>query len=376
MKVSYVTSFYNGECEGRFGRFHDWVHELRDMDDPHFDFDIHAMMVANSDRTLATKPSEYLGSGDSLYGTKRNIPEQLLELPRILRGLRKSDPDIIHLVSFNPILFFAVSHVLNDKPLILGPNIGGWYPNRCDEFYLSNTNEFIKNKLKFKFRKELIKNLDYSHVVVFSKYHRDMLNYLGVNLANVTILHPGVSKIFSGKNQTSTLTPPFELLYVGDKSKRKGYSILLKALGRLDSDVNLKIVGTDSNGEAIIESNGISDKVFWEGYVPRSQLPNYYRSADLYIAPYLDEMGPNTIIEALACGTPVVATDSNGMNEYTAGDPVQYFWPRTADVLVETIEQSIEKIETLTNAAQKNTKQFRIDKTLIQLSNLYSNIIL
>lgn len=376
MKVSYVTPFYNGRCDGRFGRFHDWVHALRDMDDPPFEFDVHTIMAANPDETLASTPIGYLGDASELWATKRNKVESVLEAPRIYHDLRQSDADIIHLISFDLLLLPPVVAARGDTPFVLGPNVGGWYPIREDDIWLTGPLEEAKLRTKYFLRKQLVGNLDYSQIIAFSEYHRRMLDLLDVRDADVTTLRPGVNGIFSPEPDFEPPRPPYELLYVGNFSEHKGYPQFLHAVSRLDLEVHARVVGAGDPNQELIRSLGLEDRVTVEGFVDRADLPEFYRSADLYIVPSIDETaGTNTQFEALACGTPVVATDADGINEFAPKDAVVYFWPREPDQLADAITSALENIDSLTEAARAHAPEFQASTPVEQLYSLYQTLI-
>lgn len=375
MKVSYVTPFYNGNCEGRFGRFHDWVHTLRDMDDPPFEFDVHAIMATNPDGTLASRPTGYLGDASDLWATKRNKIETVLESPRLYRDLRRSDADLVHLISFDLLLLPPVIAACRNTPLVLGPNVGGWYPIREDDVWLTGPAEATKLRAKYFLRKALVGRLNYEHIVAFSEYHRRMLDLLDVRDADVTTLRPGIDGIFSPEPDPGPPTRPYELLYVGNLSEHKGYPLFLAAVARLDRDVHVRVIGSGDPDHGLIRSLGLGDSVTVEGFVDRAELPAYYRSADLYVVPSIDETaGTNTQFEALASGTPVVATDTAGINEFGPKDAVKYFWPREPDVLASTLESAIEDIDLLTDAARKHARDFHASTTVAQLDDIYRGL--
>lgn len=375
MKVSYVTPFYNGECEGRFGRFHDWVHALRDMDDPPFEFDIHPVMAANPDESLASQPNGYLGDATELYGTKRNIIERTLETRRMYRDLRDADSDIIHLIAFDPLLIPLVASVTKGKPLVLGPNIGGWYPIRDDDVWLDGPINQMKSKGKYFFRKCTINRINYTEVLAFSDYHYRMLKHLNVRDSNITTLRPGVSNIFSPSKTQNKSSPP-ELLYVGELSHHKGYPLLLRALNQLDSDVHVRIVGGGDPNKELIRSLGLEECITIEGFVERVDLPEYYRNADLYIVPSIDETaGTNTQFEALASGTPVVATNTDGVNEFGPAGATRYFWPREPDILAATIDSALRDLESLTNSARSYANSFHAVRVTEQLEEIYRRLL-
>lgn len=376
MKVSYVTPFYNGECDGRFGRFHDWVHALRDMDDPPFEFDVHAIMAANPDETLASKPNGYLGAASELYATKRNNIERLLKAPRLYSDLQRSDADIIHLIAFDPLLFPPVVAAARNTPLVLGPNVGGWYPIRDDDVWLTGPVQRAKLQSKYFLRKRMINGVDYAHVLAFSQYHRRMLKYLDVQDSDMTTVRPGVSDIFSPNETREAPSSPYELLYAGELSEHKGYPLFLRAVSRLESDVHVRIVGGGDPDRQLIRTLGLEEQVTIEGFVERSDLPEYYQDADLFVVPTIDETaGTNTKFEALASGLPVVATDSDSVKEFGPSNATRYFWPRTPDQLAVAIDSAIEDIDTLTEAARSHSDKFHATRTVEQLYDVYRELL-
>jgi glycosyltransferase involved in cell wall biosynthesis len=373
MKISYVTSFYNGECDGRFGRFHDWVHALRDMDDPPFTFDVHAVMAANPDGTLGSVPPGYLGDASDLWATKRNGVETVLNANRIYRDLTASDPDIIHLISFEAFLLPSVLSACRTLgvPLVLGPGIAGWTPIRESEFWFSGPISEAKLKLKYRLRKILVGRTPYERIVAHSKCHLKILDSLGVSQDDVTFLNVGVCSLFSPEGKSKTTSDLPELLYVGDFSEHKGYQLFLRALARIDRDVHSRIIGAGDPDQELIRSFGIEDRVTIEGFVDRADLPEYYRSADLFVLPTIDDNGPNTQIEALACGTPLVATDVLGLNEFASDDAAMYFWPRSPEALASTIDDALENLESMTKAAIEYAPEFNVTNTVEHLDSIY-----
>ncbi|GAB3669326.1 glycosyltransferase family 4 protein [Halopiger thermotolerans] len=375
MKVSYVVPFYTSQCDGRYGRFHDWIHTLRDTELADFEFDVHAIISPNPDNTLASSPLEVLGDGNELWATKRNNIESIINIPRIYRELHRSEPDIIHLVASEPLLLAPILLAAQKTPLVIGPNIGGWYPNRNDDIWISGSIPRFKQTSKFWLRKQFIDISDYDVILSFSDYHREMLSTLGISKENITILHPGVSPIFSPKRNKNKGGGDTEILYVGDLSSHKGYDVFLRSLTRLDREFHARIIGTGNPDRELIQRLGISDQVTIEGYVARENLPEYYQSADLFVIPSIDEMGPNTQVEALATGTPIVTTDSPGLDEYPPHDAAVFFWPRDTESLSDALHEAIDNIGSLTDSALAHSSEFRVEKTVNQLTDIYREIV-
>lgn len=375
MKVSFVKAFYSGACDGRGGRVHDIIHHLRDMVDPPFQFDVHAYIVKNPDNTLASSPQEFLGTGHELQGTRRNNIEYALKLPTLLKNLHKSKPDVIHMTGFHPILVPPVMAASRNSPLVLGPNIGGWYPNRLDSVWGSGQMDLLKFKSKFRLRQILIKFLNWSRVLAFGDYHREMLHMLGIQDGDISNLHPGVDSIFTKLDSPGRNVSTPELLYVGDFSNHKGYDIFLRAISLIESNVEARVIGMGDPDWNLIRSLGLENRINVEGFISRSDLPNYYQSADLVVIPSIDETaGPNTQIEALACGTPVVATNTPGIREFAHDDATILFWPRQPRALAEAIEKALENVSVLSRSAWNDAEEYNVSNTVRQLEEIYTEV--
>ncbi|GGI95563.1 glycosyl transferase [Halobellus salinus] len=107
------------------------------------------------------------------------------------------------------------------------------------------------------------------------------------------------------------------LLYVGRLGARKGLDLALRALARVDDeDVEFLIAGTGRHEETLRElarELEIADQVRFLGYVGDEELPVLYSSADVFVLPSRYEGFGLVLLEAMACGTPVIGTDAGGI---------------------------------------------------------------
>lgn len=113
------------------------------------------------------------------------------------------------------------------------------------------------------------------------------------------------------------------VLFVGTVIPRKGVTDLVEATARVadtHDDVRVVIAGeTDLDGEytervqSLIRERGLDDVVDLAGFVPAADLPALYRLADVFALPSREEGFGMTAVEAMAAGTPVVATRVGGM---------------------------------------------------------------
>lgn len=103
--------------------------------------------------------------------------------------------------------------------------------------------------------------------------------------------------------------------------KRKGIDDLIEASRLLqDKKVTFLIAGT--NAEAITEQLAVPFKNV--GYIAPDKMPEVYNAADVFVTPSLQENLPNTIMEAMACGTPCVGFHIGGIPEMIAHKTTGY----------------------------------------------------
>jgi len=374
MKVAYVTPYYNGAVDGRYGRFLDWVHGLRDDPNPPFAFDVHALTASNPDGTLASAPYGLFGDGDSLWGSKRNKLEHACNLPRLIRGLRADEYDVVHVMVMDPLVFPTTIIASGSTPVVVGPDIAGWSPVRTVPYWEETRRDRLEHRAKYRLRRLLGGREWYDRAVAFSRHHRDILESFAVPGDVIDVLPPGVDPAFA-PGEAPIGSPP-ELLYVGDFSEHKGYPTFLRAVARLETDVAVRVVGAGDPDRDLIADLGLTDVVTVEGFVPRPDLPPRYRAADLYVMPSVDETaGGNTQIEALASGLPAVVTDAPGVDEYAPADAKVSFAPRTVDALTDALRTALADLPALTDAARAHAGEFGPEAPIDALARTYDQVV-
>lgn len=138
---------------------------------------------------------------------------------------------------------------------------------------------------------------------------------------------------------------PIRLLFVGRVCLDKGIKELLRALFVLNDGPEapyvLDIVGPPADlGEAslsdLVREAGVVGAVNYHGVVPFGlQLFAFYRQADAYVLPSYHEGMPKTVWEAMAQGTPVIATDVGGMGDlFEDGREVVFVKPGSHESIV------------------------------------------
>ncbi|PSG99853.1 MAG: glycosyl transferase family 1, partial [Nanohaloarchaea archaeon SW_4_43_9] len=135
------------------------------------------------------------------------------------------------------------------------------------------------------------------------------------------------------------------IFFVGRHAEQKGLEHLLYGFKKLleERDAALVIGGKGHMTEPLkkfTEILGIRDSVVFPGFIPQEELGDYYREADVFVSPSINEPFGLTITEALESGTTVVATE-NGVEEI-AGDSLISTEP-DSDSIKEGIEKALEQ---------------------------------
>lgn len=133
-------------------------------------------------------------------------------------------------------------------------------------------------------------------------------------------------KIQELKNKFTFTDNEFIVIFSGRLSEEKGVDIVIKAVKGLPENVRLLVVGSlfSSNNthtpyQAYLTAlaNDLNDRIVFTGYVDQKEMPYMYNLADIAVLPSMwEEPAGLTMVEALACGIPVITTKSGGIPEY------------------------------------------------------------
>jgi glycosyltransferase involved in cell wall biosynthesis len=109
--------------------------------------------------------------------------------------------------------------------------------------------------------------------------------------------------------------PDFDVIAIGRLEPQKNIAALLEALAEMPQ-TTAAIVGTGSlEAELKQRFSSLADRVTWFGSVPNSDLPALINRSRVFVLPSHYEGHPKALIEAMACGLPVVGGDSPGIRE-------------------------------------------------------------
>lgn len=222
-------------------------------------------------------------------------------------------------------------------------------------------------------------------ITISQSSRQDVHHFFKIPLDNIDVVVPGVDSIYrpipaleiEAFRQEKGLSKKF-ILHVGTLQPRKNIPLLLQAVAEIGRhDVDLVLIG--GRGwlyEQIFDQVaqlGITNQVHFLGYVPDEELPLWYNSASLLAFPSAYEGFGLPVVEALACGTPVVAARSSSIPE-AGGDAALYFDPGNVNELAKQITAILEDPELaggLRLAGLKQARQFSWDRAGRETAQVY-----
>jgi glycosyltransferase involved in cell wall biosynthesis len=167
------------------------------------------------------------------------------------------------------------------------------------------------------------------------------------------------------------------ILSVGNLIPLKGHDLIIRALAELEG-AHLLIAGQGAelrNLQNLADGLGFAQRVHFLGSVAHGELPSVYSAADLLVLASEREGWPNVLLEAMACGTPVVATRVGGIPEIVtapeAGVLIQDRSPKAIAAGVRWLLQHRPSRERIRAHAQK----FGWDDTIEKQVALYRDVI-
>ncbi len=184
------------------------------------------------------------------------------------------------------------------------------------------------------------------------------------------------------------------LAFVGRIQPHKGPEVLIRAVAEMLSHsphlrpkiITIIMGGASGSGVGEVERLkdlvnwlGITDVVRFEDPVPRAELPQWYRAADLVCVPSYSESFGLVALEAQACGTPVVATAVGGLRTAIAdgisGVLVDGHDPRAWSSILARLIQEPQRRVLLSMGAIEHASHFGWDATARGTLDIYDRII-
>lgn len=242
----------------------------------------------------------------------------------------------------------------------------------------------------------LYRRLNYPHsaraadtIIINSESLRaDIQRYLDVDPGKLRLIYeavdhdlfnPGDADLARHQVAGHGVTKPF-VLFVSSLWPYKNCDGLLKAWALLGAEAagrQLVIVGAGRDEaytaslHALAAELGIADDVVFVGGVPLEETVPFYRAADAFVYPSLNETFGLPILEAMACGCPVVTSDTSAMPE-TAGGAAILASPREPESIAKAVAEAVNgNRDRLRDAGRRRASQFTWGATAASTLDVY-----
>jgi glycosyltransferase involved in cell wall biosynthesis len=194
----------------------------------------------------------------------------------------------------------------------------------------------------------------------------DLVAHYDVDPTKITVIHHGIAPEFrpSSPDEIESLRARLRLpkryaLAVGTVQPRKNYGRLagaVAAVNRSGTDIALVVAGKRGwmadDVEREINAANLGDRIRLLGYVEDRDLPALYSGAALFCQPSLYEGFGLPVLEAMACGAPVVASNSSSLPEIT-GDAALLVDPLDTGKIADAIARVLNEAELSTILSER-----------------------
>jgi glycosyltransferase involved in cell wall biosynthesis len=220
---------------------------------------------------------------------------------------------------------------------------------------------------------------------------RDIVHHYGLDPAKVAVIHEAASPEFrpaspvavDGIRRQYGLPSRF-IIHVGTIEPRKNLIRLIEALQRLRGEgLHIPLVVVGAKGWLYddlfrrLQELEIRDDIHFPGYVPQADLPILYSAATMEVMPSVYEGFGLPVLEAMACGTPVVCSDASSLPEL-GGEAARYFDPYHTEAIGDAIRRvwaSEELRAEMRQAGLEQAAKFSWSQTAEKTREVYQRLL-
>lgn len=328
------------------------------------DSGMYDIALGNDEKLAKYNINNVIEFDSKIYGIKEQ-----LKFP--YKKLKKLKPDILHIPHYNIPIFYRGKMIVTIHDL-------------THQIYT----EFLPNKFAYfyaRFMVWLALRKAEKVITVSENTKKDILKRYKVDPNKIEVIYNAAGEEFKKKEKKDIeylyekySIPKNEkiIMYVGNLKPHKNLERLLQAFSKMNNEnIVLILVGKAfkrySELGSIEEKLGISNKVIHTGMVEQNELVDLYNLADLFVFPSLYEGFGIPVLEALACDTPVICSNTSSLPE-VGGDVVDYFDPLNVEDIKNKIEENLE-IKNKKNY-KSQLEKFNWEKSIEKTKEIYENL--
>ena len=322
--------------------------------------------------------------GNKIFNGLRKYYQRYWQYPQIIS---RQKFDIVHIVDHSD-GHFAYWLKDNDIPIAITCH------DLINFYQPENINQQAKLPfLSTKIWQYAVKGLCEANKIITVSHNtaQDVTKILNIESEKLKTIPDAVESVFQplpqgeikALRQQYGLSPQtFCLLHVGSNHPRKNVFSILKTLAVLKQrslDVNFLKAGGDFTDveKQYIKDRNLANSVSYLGKPDKATLVEIYNAADVLISPSLYEGFGITILEAMACGTPVITSNLTSLPE-VAGDAAILVEPLNIDAIVDAvrlIQKKADLRQSLIDKGFARAKLFTWEKTAEAVARLYETLV-
>jgi len=195
------------------------------------------------------------------------------------------------------------------------------------------------------------------------------------------IVIPNIVDVEKFRNvRPAPIFPPFQIGFLGGlDTEVKGLDILLKAMGSVKTDFTLHIGGRGKlldEYKQMAKELGIAEKCIFYGFVRHDEVSGFMKRLHFFVSASRFETFGIVMVEAMACGLPVIATDSGGSREFMQRENGILIPSENLEALKEAVLKLMESFEKYNPDQIKSTVtgKYSSDAFLDKISKVYAGV--
>lgn len=253
----------------------------------------------------------------------------------------------------------------------------------------------IKGKIKFSIQKYSLKNVD-AVLTDSESSKKDIMEFLNVPKEKINVVYLAADPIFKklpngseilGKVSRKYKLPSEYMLYVGDVNYNKNLIRLIDAFSKVDDEnFHLVMVGKSFENKILketkqilnlIEALNISKRVHLPGFIPDEDLLVIYNLAKIYCMPSLYEGFGLQILEAMACGVPVITSGVSSTSEISGKAALLVNPLKTEEISAAIKKLMADKLfrDKMIKLGSDQVNNFSWNKTAQETINVYRKVL-
>ena len=329
-----------------------------------------------SDRAFE-KQASGLGLKFSGWPTHRPAARILWEQFIQPLALRQTKVDLLHALAFVAPLAAPCPFVVTIYDLSFLR-----YPEAFRPFNRWYLSRFTANTVK---RAKMI-------ITISDSTRRDVINLLGVAPERVCTVYCGADHSFKPLPEPEVAAfksrqqlPDTFVLFLGTLEPRKNVEGLIRAYAEWKTREPQAPLLVIAGGQGwyydkifqLVESLNLTDSIRFPGYVPQTDMPLWYNAASLFVYPSHFEGFGLPVLEAMACGTPVITSTTSSLPE-VAGEAARLVEPTAIATLAETMATTMSQPDLQIDMKEKGLAQaakFSWEKTARETVAIYQRVI-